>query len=280
MKVSIHAPTRGATTTVCRSSPVPWFQSTLPHGERHTCRPFLFFNLNVSIHAPTRGATRRRRLSAPLTARVSIHAPTRGATSSLRTASPSAVFQSTLPHGERRRGRPLFLRPRVSIHAPTRGATVCHFGKSLLTNVSIHAPTRGATSYPCKADGRGRFQSTLPHGERLMSESLLSQPLSFNPRSHTGSDAYFAAETGNTLVSIHAPTRGATFSSLAPWCSSSCFNPRSHTGSDNGFAIVITDRVVSIHAPTRGATRQSMRSSRSVMFQSTLPHGERPRRAR
>ena len=55
--VSIHAPTRGATST---------------HWSAR-------FSNRVSIHAPTRGATkhRRQRLTA---AQVSIHAPTRGAT--------------------------------------------------------------------------------------------------------------------------------------------------------------------------------------------------------
>ena len=55
--VSIHAPTRGATTTVARKNK----------------------EIRVSIHAPTRGATCIcKRL--PFLFRVSIHAPTRGAT--------------------------------------------------------------------------------------------------------------------------------------------------------------------------------------------------------
>ena len=102
------------------------------------------------------------------------------------------------------------LRIKVSIHAPTWGAT---FGKVEVfdsTVVSIHAPTWGATwRHRCSSrtsegfnprshmgsdllNSIGRmfetFQSTLPHGERLV---LLRPPLGlvgFNPRSHMGSD--------------------------------------------------------------------------------------------
>ena len=103
-RVSIHAPTRGAT------------QCRLQHQ-----RIWL-----VSIHAPTRGATmvmhhERMRYD------VSIHAPTRGATTNDGLCIFSFLFQSTHPHG---------VRPpvscwadgvvMVSIHAPTRGATHLH----------------------------------------------------------------------------------------------------------------------------------------------------------
>ena len=54
----------------------------------------------------------------------------------------------------------------------------------------------------------------------------------FNPRSHERSDGRREAEQRETLISIHAPTRGATKA----------------RGADNGVTII------SIHAPTRGAT--------------------------
>ena len=54
----------------------------------------------------------------------------------------------------------------------------------------------------------------------------------FNPRTHTGCDAHLMNNVKVMVVSIHAPTRGAT-----P-CS--------------GYFRV--ERGVSIHAPTRGAT--------------------------
>ena len=99
----------------------------------------------------------------------------------------------------------------------------------------------------------------------------------FNPRSRTGSDRYGPTDDTTCRVSIHAPARGAT------------------TGSGNLFL----DFLVSIHAPARGATldgngfphahtgfnprsRTGSDKGRGRMggierlFQSTLPHGERP----
>ena len=77
-----------------------------------------------------------------------------------------------------------------------------------------------------------------------------------------------------SIISIHAPTRGATDSRI---CVIDCvhFNPRSHKGSDvmNPAYDVLT--VISIHAPTRGATQVSTISHRTERFQSTLPQGER-----
>ena len=69
------------------------------------------------------------------------------------TASPDAfrsLFQSTLPHGERRSG----------VHT------------TLTASISIHAPAWGAT-YECGVlDGSTEFQSTLPHGERRVTDGV------------------------------------------------------------------------------------------------------------
>ena len=100
-KVSIHAPTRGATTKYYRQATILMFQSTHPRGVRLFLPILIIFIHKVSIHAPTRGATFS--FSKGLVAiRVSIHAPTRGATKNERTK--EAIIG-------------------VSIHAPTRGAT-------------------------------------------------------------------------------------------------------------------------------------------------------------
>ena len=144
-KISIHAPTRGATTA----------------DSKDCCK------LNISIHAPTRGATEMRRailhslqfqstlpreerqscvLVLQLVNSISIHAPTRGATLDCRLKLSALLFQSTLPREERRslcfeslscqvyfnprsheRSDPVafafLFDQRISIHAPTRGAT-------------------------------------------------------------------------------------------------------------------------------------------------------------
>ena len=101
--------------------------------------------------------------------------------------------------------------------------------------VSIHAPTRGATLAKGGTFKAIVFQSTLPHGERPTKHTeRYPWKSSFNPRSHTGSDEVYMqtkvdyllfqstlphgerqmqhGRHGNTAyVSIHAPTRGATF---------------------------------------------------------------------
>ena len=77
-RVSIHAPTWGATTH----------------------RDAQLFPGDVSIHAPTWGATRRR-AEERRREEVSIHAPTWGATSESYYYTGQSQFQSTLPHGER-----------------------------------------------------------------------------------------------------------------------------------------------------------------------------------
>ena len=119
------------------------------------------------------------------------------------------------------------------------------------------------------------FQSTLPQGERLRSLLRVCCNLDFNPRSHKGSDSFLMAITILNWISIHAPTRGATFIFLTYNSQSKFqstlpqgerpsyhtilhliiyFNPRSHKGSDhNGFLYYLVV-VISIHAPTRGAT--------------------------
>ena len=55
-KISIHAPTRGATIVSEVSRWRPLFQSTLPREERRSTLNGSTTD-NISIHAPTRGAT-------------------------------------------------------------------------------------------------------------------------------------------------------------------------------------------------------------------------------
>ena len=103
---------------------------------------------------------------------------------------------------------------------------------------------------------------------------------------------------GFSVVSIHAPTRGATIVTERLCRDKSCFYPRSHEGSDVMTNETENTQNVSIHAPTRGATMVKERLCRdkscfnprshegsdapSVLsyaitgtFQSTLPRGER-----
>ena len=99
-KVSIHAPTWGAT---LKSLPIILalkFQSTLPHGERH-----ILLIANVILIS------------------VSIHAPTWGATWIAQSASMSICFNPRSHMGSDGDYLTTEQSPRVSIHAPTWGAT-------------------------------------------------------------------------------------------------------------------------------------------------------------
>ena len=127
LKISIHAPTRGATRMIKIVGFIPIFQSTLPREERlstASARLLLstYFNprshersdnnrtahINRSIRFQST-LPREERLSYGLhffcASKISIHAPTRGATSALGTLFLASSFQSTLPREERRLAR-------------------------------------------------------------------------------------------------------------------------------------------------------------------------------
>ena len=57
-----------------------------------------------------------------------------------------------------------------------------------------------------------------------------------------------------TVVSIHAPTRGATEARRREDPRSKGFNSRAHEGRDFLSPYLCLNLIVSIHAPTRGAT--------------------------
>ena len=122
------------------------------------------------------------------------------------------LFQSTLPRGERLQNGLHWLGCiKVSIHAPMWGATGVIVDMAHEVSVSIHAPMWGAT-VPCHYDcHEQQFQSTLPCGERHGRANGHVLGISFNPRSHVGSDFF----------------KGWQHIRMG------CFNPRSHVGSDN-----------------------------------------------
>ena len=106
------------------------------------------------------------------------------------------------------------------------------------------------------------FQSTLPRGERRFCLKSALRPYDFNPRSREGSDFYWF-----TIIQ-HMYN----------------FNPRSREGSDALHFVLRHMIHISIHAPARGATSLASALLVAVIFQSTLPRGERqlpsPNRAR
>ena len=98
----------------------------------------------------------------------------------------------------------------------------------------------------------------------------------FNPRSHKGSDQQLGDVSESDTISIHAPTRGATWISFAKqegrrFQSTLPQGERPYHGTTWQGMLGI-----SIHAPTRGATAKDFNIKQNTAFQSTLPQGERP----
>ena len=122
--------------------------------------------VDVSIHAPTWGATSPS-IFVKIQPGVSIHAPTWGATPIGKSFKNSVLFQSTLPHGERRPTSRLSsssycFNPRSHMGSDWHHLSMCrlrscfnprsHMGSDRRSEsrmdsieVSIHAPTWGAT---------------------------------------------------------------------------------------------------------------------------------------
>ena len=98
----------------------------------------------------------------------------------------------------------------------------------------------------------------------------------FNPRSHKGSDRVNPPFADCLIISIHAPTRGAT-----EWYSlAHVLLLISIHAPTRGATVRVHHKAVphniSIHAPTRGATRKGNKIIFThALFQSTLPQGER-----
>ena len=241
------------------------FQSTLLQEER----PFTHFCTHIpytiSIHAPTRGATPKGSGESD-PGEISIHAPTRGATSHgddpcghFRNFNPRSykrsdvsiafiipavyLFQSTLLQEERRisvataNGISPF-----SIHAPTRGAT------RHLHNVPASPVYFNPRSY--KRSDRDKVEDMIGIGDfnprsykrsDKVGYASENEPSDFNPRSYKRSDGVKHLERVHILlISIHAPTRGATASPCAITSSTENFNPRSYKRSDTKLQCNVT----------------------------------------
>ena len=144
-KISIHAPTKGATYVYGSQVNSAVFQSTLPRRERPYF-PMIFFD------AP----------------RISIHAPTKGATAALNASHQHDIrFQSTLPRRERRLSAsdPSGRNP-ISIHAPTKGATIKAGALGGYIEFQSTLPRRERLRIRQQKRSKNEFQSTLPRRER------------------------------------------------------------------------------------------------------------------
>ena len=121
------------------------------------------------------------------------------------------------------------------------------------------------------------FQSALPRGERRTRSYNPTACKRFQSALPRGERRGCTIVSGNQLlISIRAPTRGATESARYVILQCWNFNPRSREGSDVSVQIVILQLKISIRAPARGATTAAGTTIPSTVFQSALPRGERP----
>jgi len=121
---------------------------------------------------------------------VSIHAPAWGATIYPRRISYRLRFQSTRPHGARRsQGGISIMLCRFNPRARMGRDATKQTQEAEVYSVSIHAPAWGATSFDGVAVyNQHMFQSTRPHGARLIFFAFACSMHCFNPRARMGRD--------------------------------------------------------------------------------------------
>ena len=164
-------------------------------------------------------------------------------------------FQSTLPRGERRRvsaGKSArnYFNPRSregSDRIPRRkdkrrlhfnprsreGSDLFTIRRILITSFQSTLPRGERPLTQSVPTWSAVFQSTLPRGERPAFTVHNTRVQNFNPRSREGSDSFQAVHVVVSFhISIHAPARGATVGCGAPASRVGYFNPRSREGSD------------------------------------------------
>ena len=123
---------------------------------------------------------------------------------------------------------------KISILAPTRGATVIQEAVPITIQFQSSLPRGERHQYLNICKNFFGFQSSLPRGERHCIRGGRTVSTYFNPRSHEGSDGMMTRDYDfSALISILAPTRGATSRSTVISSSFFYFNPRSHEGSDS-----------------------------------------------
>ena len=298
--VSIHAPTGGATETLCVGCVHDQFQFTRPRGARLSLAPKGRAADGVSIHAPTGGATSQRLWHAsPLPC---FNSRAHGGRDNSATARFCAsAFQFTRPRGARPDDQRLYRRC-LRFNSRAHGGRDRHRqGVRRGGHVSIHAPTGGATRGVPKRNISSLFQFTRPRGARPAPPPAGRDGSCFNSRAHGGRDRRRSRSGMRASVSIHAPTGGATqlllprehllaVSIHAPTGGAtkmeilSATHPNVSIHAPTGGATDVGGgegrrEEVSIHAPTGGATRLHGDADGKPAFQFTRPRGARPKAA-
>ena len=147
------------------------------------------------------------------------------------------TFQSTLPRGERRKRSPRrqgyhHFNPRSREGSDPTAVFLLHF-----PSISIHAPARGATAGITATQNLSQdFNPRSREGSDTVCSPFVISSQDFNPRSREGSDLpSWCIWSMASIISIHAPARGATGDAKDIWLAVRNFNPRSREGSDHKF---------------------------------------------
>ena len=103
----------------------------------------------------------------------------------------------------------------ISIHAPAKGATLPPYHEHPRQAISIHAPVKGATLPGSTNDILSlNFNPRSREGSDPYLAGNQTANQNFNPRSREGSDVDVNLRAARVGISIHAPVKGATISSL------------------------------------------------------------------
>ena len=212
---------------------------------------------------------------------VSIHAPTWGATHYTSiTNIENYMFQSTHPHGVRRCStcRLAYLwcfNPRTHMGCD-KYIVLTTLEFRTFQSTHPHGVRLKQITILCSCSV---FQSTHPHGVRRHRRTRHSRPRGgFNPRTHMGCDKDAWVSIVHLIVSIHAPTWGATGRGAKPRQATEVSIHAPTWGATQNVDKTYGMLNVSIHAPTWGATVTiSSAIFIFIRFQSTHPHGVRRR---
>ena len=282
VRVSIHAPARGATPALPASRLPAMFRSTPPRGGRRRPSDQLPALQDGFDPRPRAGGDADRHVSCEARRRFRSTPPRGGRPGDAGADRSACAFRSTPPRGGRRRCRtglrvssefrstpprggrlvrrtsprePLMRfdpRPRAGGDARRDGC------RCRLSGVSIHAPARGATG-GIEVVERGLTDVSI-HAPARGATSALVHAIScdrrFDPRPRAGGDRSSRRHRSTpTRVSIHAPARGATRRHRTTRCRDRRFRSTPPRGGRRLRPVELHDAdVVSIHAPARGAT--------------------------
>ena len=140
-------------------------------------------------------------------------------------------------------------------------------------NISIHAPAKGATLSACRPRTWHRiFQSTHPRRVRRGKCVFPSLSTYFNPRTREGCDGKTYVLNVMEFISIHAPAKGATLSTLHK-NQFLCISIHAPAKGATAFLLVLSASISDFNPRTREGCDKSIfsKSSCSMIFQSTHP---------